>query len=261
MCPKMNVRLFAKRNASTILTCFGGIGLIATTILAVKATPKALQIIEEEKQKKGDELTTIETIKVAAPKYIPTILTGTATLACIFGANVLNKRQQASLISAYALLDESYKKYRRKVVELYGEETHKNIVDAIAIEEAKKVEITAESLCANTCLTSDEACGDPVLFYDEWSNRYFESTIEQVIAAQYYINRNLVLRGYVTLNELYEFLGLEPTDYGNTVGWDLEDGFYWLDFNNRKVTLDDGLECYIIETLWDPSSDFLEYYY
>lgn len=257
----MNARIFAKRNASTILTCLGSIGLIATTILAVKATPKALQIIEKEKKNKGEELTTIETIKVAAPKYIPTILIGTATLACIFGANVLNKRQQASLISAYALLDESYKKYRRKVVELYGEETHKNIVDAIAIEEAKKVGITAESLCANTCLTSDDACGDPVLFYDEWSNRYFESTIEQVIAAQYHINRNLILRGYVTLNELYEFLGLEPTDYGNTVGWDLEDDFYWLDFNNHKITLEDGLECYIIETLWDPSSDFLEYYY
>lgn len=51
----MNARLFAKRNASTILTCLGCIGLIATTILAVKATPKVLQIIEEEKKNKGEE--------------------------------------------------------------------------------------------------------------------------------------------------------------------------------------------------------------
>lgn len=257
----MNARLFAKRNAPLFLTCLGSMGVVATTITAVKATPKALQLIEEAKTEKGETLTKWETVKVAAPKYIPTVLMGTATLACIFGANALNKRQQASLISAYALLDESYKKYRRKVVELYGEETHKEIVDALAIEKAKEVGITAESICMNTCLTSDEACGDPVLFYDEWSHRYFESTIEQVIAAQYHINRNLVLRGYVTLNELYEFLGLESTDYGNTVGWTVEDEFYWIDFHNRKVLIDDDIECYIIETPWGPSPDFLEYYY
>lgn len=257
----MNVRLFAKRNASTVLTCLGGVGVVATTVLAVKATPKALQLIEEEKQKKGEELSKWEVVKTAGPKYVPTVLMGVSTLVCIFGSNILSKRQQASLISAYALLDESYKKYRRKVIELYGEETHRKVVDEIAIEEAKEVGITAESLCTNTCLTSDEACGDPVLFYDEWSHRYFESTIEQVITAQYHINRNFVLRGYVTLNELYDFLGLEPTDYGNTVGWAVEDELYWIDFHQRKVLIDDELECYIIETPWGPSSDFLEYYY
>lgn len=49
----MNVRLFTKRNTSTVLTCLGGVGVVATTVLAVKAMPKALQLIEEEKQKKG----------------------------------------------------------------------------------------------------------------------------------------------------------------------------------------------------------------
>ena len=119
----MNVRLFAKRNASTVLTCLGGVGVVATTVLAVKATPKALQLIEEEKQKKGEELPKWEVVKTTGPKYIPTVLMGVSTLAFIFGSNILSKRKQASLISAYALLDESYKKYRRKVIELYGEET------------------------------------------------------------------------------------------------------------------------------------------
>lgn len=252
---------FWHRNASTVLTCLGGVGLVATTVLAVKATPKALRLIEEEKQKKGEELSKWETVKATKLTYVPAIVMGTATLVCMFGANILSKRQQASLISAYALLDESYKKYRHKLIELYGEETHNEVVKSIAIEEAKEVGITAESLCANTCLTTDEACGDPVLFYDEWSHRYFESTIEQVIAAQYHINRNFVLRGYATLNELYEFLGLEPTDYGNTVGWAVEDELYWIDFHNHKVLIDDDMECYIIETPWGPSPDFLEYYY
>lgn len=255
-----NTKVFWKRNGSTILTCAGAVGTVATTVMAVKATPKALTLIKEAKEEKGEELTKLETIRVAGPSYIPTILIGASTIACIFGANVLNKHSQAALASAYALLDNSFKEYKETLKELYGEEAHQNIMDHIAIEKAKKVGITAESLCANTCLTDDESCGDPVLFYDDWSGRYFESTIEQVIAAQYHINRNFVLRGYVTLNELYEFLGLETTEYGNTVGWAVEDEMYWIDFHQHKVIMDDGLECYIIETPWGPSPDFLEYY-
>jgi hypothetical protein len=254
-------KLFVKRNASTILTTIGGAGVIATSVMAVKATPKAIRLLDEAKQEKGEELTTFEKVRVAGKTYIPTIITGTATIACIFGANVLNQRKQAALMSAYALLDNSYKEYKKKLIELHGEETHQEIVNAIAIEKAKEVGITAESMCANTCLTDDESCGDPVLFYEEWSGRYFESTIEQVIVAQYHANRNFVLRGYLPLNELYDFLGLEPTDYGNTVGWTVEDELYWVDFHHHKMVMDDGLECYIIETPWGPSPDFLEYYY
>lgn len=249
-----------KRHSSTILTVIGGVGVILTTIMAVKATPKAVEKLEQAKEEKGEELTKTEKFKTAAPVYIPTAIVGVGTLTCIFGANVLNKRQQAALVSAYTLVDSSYKQYRHKLVELYGEDTHNEIVDAIAVEKAEEVGIYATGMCQNTCLTDDKACGDPVLFYDEFSNRYFESTIEQVIVAEYHFNRNFVLRGYAVLNELYEFLGLETTDYGNTVGWAVDSDLYWIDFDHRKVVLDDGLECYIIETPWGPSADFLEYY-
>lgn len=253
-------QLFFKRHGSTILTVAGGVGVIATAVMAVKATPEANELLEKASKKKGEDLTTVEKIKIAGPRYVPTILMGAGTVTCIFGANVLNKRQQAALVSAYAMIDSSYKEYKQKLKELYGEEAHEEIVNAIAVEKAKEVGINAECMCANTCLTDDKACGEPVLFYDEWSNRYFEATIEQVITAQYHLNRNFVLRGFTVLNELYEFLGLETTDYGAEVGWTVEDELYWIDFTNRKVVLDDGLECYIIETPWGPSTDFQEYY-
>ena len=104
---------FFKRNSSVILTCVGGIGVIATAVLSVKATPKAYERIEQAKKEKGKELTKFETIKSAAPSYIPAVAVGLGTLVCIFGANALNKRQQASLISAYTLIDKSYKQYLR----------------------------------------------------------------------------------------------------------------------------------------------------
>ena len=255
-----SVKIFGKRNASTILTVVGGVGVLITSIMAVKATPKAMTILEQAKEEKGEELTKFEKFKMAGPSYIPATIVGIGTVTCIFGANVLNKRQQAALVSAYTLVDSSYKQYRHKLVELYGKDTHNEIVDAIAVEKAEEVGIYAESLCANTCLTDEESCGEPVLFYDEFGGRYFESTIEQVIAAEYHTNRNFTLRGYAVLNELYEFLGLEPTDYGNTVGWAVDSDLYWIDFNHRKTVLEDGLECYILESYWSPSADFLEYY-
>ena len=114
-------KLFVGRNGSTILTCMAGVGLVATAVFTAKATPKAMTRVENAREEKGEELTKLETAIAAAPAYIPPIITGVATFACMFGANALNKHQQASLISAYALLDNSYKEYKKKVDEVYGE--------------------------------------------------------------------------------------------------------------------------------------------
>ena len=67
-------KLFVKRNSSIILTVIGGAGVIATSIIAVRETPKALKLIEDAKEEKGEDLTVFETIKVAGPVYIPSIL-------------------------------------------------------------------------------------------------------------------------------------------------------------------------------------------
>ena len=108
----MNARLFVKRNVSTILTGLGCIGVVATTITAVKATPKVLRLIEEAETKKGEKLTKWEKTRIAAPTYVPSALIGLSTLACVVGSNILNQKAQASIMSAYALLDQSYKDYR-----------------------------------------------------------------------------------------------------------------------------------------------------
>ena len=107
-------KVFLKKNGSTILTVAGGVGVVATSVMAVKATPKALYLLEQAKEEKGKELTKFEVVQVAGPVYIPSIIMGISTIACIFGANALNKRQQAALMSAYALLDNSYKEYYEK---------------------------------------------------------------------------------------------------------------------------------------------------
>ena len=254
---------FLSKNSSTILTIIGGAGVIGTAVLAAKATPKALALVEEAKEEKGEELTTWETVKVASPAYIPATAACVGTLICIFGANVLNKRSQAALTSAYALIDNAYKEYKGKLKELYGEEAHNKIVDAIMVEKAEEMRVCNYNFVSYCDLSVEDGSSEPRLFYDEYSNRFFESTIERVMNAEYHFNRNFVLRGYAFLNEFYEFLGIEKTDYGDKVGWvvDDENEFYWIDFNHRKAPMDDDtLEAILIENPWGPTIEAMEDY-
>ena len=104
-----STKTFLSRNTPLILSCIGGVGVVLTTVMAVKATPKAILLLGEAKEEKGEELSALEKLNTAGQIYIPAIITGASTIACIFGANVLNQKQQTSLMSAYALTNVSYK--------------------------------------------------------------------------------------------------------------------------------------------------------
>lgn len=250
---------FVKRNSSTILTIAGAAGMIATVATAVAATKKAVALVDKAKEEKGEDLTTGEMLGTVAPSYIPTILLGGATLACIFGANALSRRQQASLVSAYMLVDGMHKEYRDKVKELLGEETDVRIREAIAMDHC---EDAGAYVPGYGSLDTD---GETRLFYEEYRGRYFESTIEAVLNAEYHLNRNFSMRGYAYLNEFYEFLGLPTTEDGEVLGWsqwELAEQYEasWIDFSHRLVTMEDGLECYMIEFPLPPTLDCEEDY-
>jgi hypothetical protein len=245
---------YLKRSSPAILTCLGAIGVVTTSVLAVKATPKAVDIIRAREgiDHEGNYYgpTKLEVIQSCWKCYIPAALVGLSTIACIFGANVLNKRNQASLASAYALLSESYQQYRNAAKTVYGEDAD----EKIKIEAAKNVYVSA----AGCHIYDLESESEEILFYDTFCQRYFTSTMSSVLNAQYHVNRNFALRGWSNLNELYDFLGLEKYRGGDLIGWSydemLESGLApWIEFENRLVKMDDGLECYIISTLFEPT--------
>lgn len=243
-------KMFFSKNGSTILTCVGGVGVIATSVMAVKATPRALQLMNKAEEEKGEPLTKFEIVKVATPVYIPSIVVGASTLICIFGANVLNKRAQASLVSAYALTSESFKEYRNKVDELYGEEANNEITKEIAKDHYTETNISVPD--------------NEQLFYDAFSNQYFTSTMFKVQQAEYYLNRDLTMRDYAYLNEFYEHLDIDGVEGGWKLGWSTGSCLAaywqpWIDFNHSKVTMDDGQVCTVITMFQEPFADFEDY--
>lgn len=243
-------QLFLKRNSSTILTCVGSAGVVATAVMAVKATPKAIQLIEKAEKEKGEKLTKLEVVKTAGLSYVPAVIVGVSTIACIFGANSLNKKQQASLMSAYALLDSSYKDYKKKVVELYGEVVDDKIKAEVAKDKYDENDISVES--------------GKQLFYDEFSQRYFESTTEDVLRAEYEMNHRLSEFYGCYLNDFYDLLDIPRVDYGDYMGWsscELYETTWssWLEFYHKKVVMDDGLEVTIVSMSADPTFGFEDY--
>ena len=147
------------------------------------------------------------------------------------------------------MLDSSYKEYKQKVTELYGEEADSDVQYEIAKDRYNE---------------SDNVEDDgKELFYESYSNRCFRATTETVIKAEYEVNRLLVDDCYVSLNEYFELLGIPTTDYGQYVGWSAAQMFdmywsAWINFRHEKVEMEDGMECYIINVT-EPMADFGDY--
>ena len=257
--------LYLKKYSPVALSCVASVGVIVTVVTAIKATPKAVELVKADSRKNHDgdpyAYTKKEAFMSAWKCYIPTAAFGLSTIACIMGANALNSRKQIALTSAYALINQSYKEYKDKLKELYGEEAHNAIIDSIAKEKCKDISISANGGWYDSSLDFGEGMEPEVsrTFYDSFSQRYFESTIEKVIQAEYHLNRNFMFAGVIPLNDFYEFLGLEKTELGDAVGWSNCNGdIYWIDFNHHRLTLDDGMEIYVIDMVFEPTAEWME---
>lgn len=214
------------RNASTILTCLGAGGMIGTVALAIKATPEAKKKIDEAHAETAKEV-----LAVCWKDYIPTAAAGIGTLACFFGANALNRKQQASLISAYAALENTFRKYRAKVDDIFGKGADKAVAHELEKDEERDEEVPWD---------------EKQTFYIPGHNEFFESTMLKVREAEYHLNRELILRGFAPFNDFLVMLGLEP-NADERLGWDQlvgyeTYGYQWVDFDHDIQVLDDGLQ-------------------
>jgi hypothetical protein len=226
------------KNSPVILTSISVTGVFATTILAVKATPKALEIIDEHRLwKSGEDDTFIygdktnsplpkkDIIKLTWKCYIPAVVTGGATIACIVGSNHISLRRNAALASLYGLTETAFKEYKAKVVETIGKNKELKVRDDIAADTIKNnPPVTNEVIITGK--------GD-VLCYDSLSGRYFKSDIEKIRQAVYILNQNLIRDMFITLNDLYYELGLSQIPLGDNVGWNISENHIEMDFSSQ----------------------------
>ena len=256
-----------KKYSPEILVVVGVVGVVSSAVMACKATTKAGDILEEAREKldnihEAEELgkvrdvdytledakkdTTIVYVQTGlkfAKLYGPSVILGALSITSILASNNILRKRNIALGAAYAAIDKSFKEYRGRVIERFGETVDRELkynikalkVDDVEVEpetgKEKKVKKTIN------VVGSDLECSPYAKFFDEGSE-YYEKDPERNLfflrAEQNYANDRLRARGYLTLNEVYERLGIPTTKAGQIVGWvydlDKPNGDNYVDF-------------------------------
>lgn len=245
------------KKSPEILTGIGIAGMITTTVLAVKATPKALELIESEKESKKEYpddkpgLNAVEVVKVAWKPYIPAAVTGVVSVACLIGASSVSARRNAALATAYQLSTNALTEYKDKVVETIGEKKEKGIREKIAQDKVTQNPVSKSEVVIT-------GAGD-VLFLEPVSMRYFISDIESVRKIINDINYRMTcgMEEYISLSEFYDEIGLTHTSNSDEIGWNLyKDGQIGIDFH--PTVAEDGKPCLMLDYRVEPRYKYMD---
>lgn len=242
------------KRSPELLTGLGIAGMITTTILAVKATPKAMALIEEAEieksaENKGTKLTVPETIKVTWKCYIPAVTIGLASTGCLIGAQSIAGRRTAAIATAYKLSETAFKEFKEKTLEEVGEKKVKAIRDKIAEDKVAKNPVNENQIIITS--TGNTLC------YDGVSGRYFRSDMETIRKAVNTINYRMTSDMYVSLSEFYDELDLEHTDVSDMLGWNIDDGLVDIHFTSK---LSNGQPCLVLQYNLAPKYDYSSLY-
>lgn len=246
-----SVKMEMSKHSPEILTGLGIAGMITTTVLAVKATPKALDLIEDKKVEldihPADNLTPIETVKAAWKCYIPATITGVASIACLIGASSVNTRRSAALATAYNLSATALSEYKEKVIETVGEKKEQAIRDKVAENQIAKEPVNPAAVIVSG--NGNTRCFDTI------TKRRFISDIESIKRIVNELNRRMVNgEDYISLNEFYNELGLDDVSIGDELGWNVTRGLIDVTFSAQLDT--DGIPCIVIDYSVAPKRGF-----
>lgn len=242
------------KHSPELLTGLGIAGMITTTVLAVKATPKALDLIEQKREElypnSTQTLTPVETVKATWKCYVPAAVTGVTSVACLIGASSVNARRNAALATAYNLSATALSEYKEKVIETIGEKKEQVIRDKVAEEKIKKEPVNNSAIIVSG--NGNTRCFDTI------TKRRFTSDIEQIKRIVNELNRQMINgQDYISLNEFYYELGLDGCAVGDDLGWNVTRGLIELDFSAQLDA--DGVPCIVLDYLVAPKRGYNSY--
>ena len=247
------------KHSPEILTGIGIAGMVTTTILAVRATPKALSIIEQERYNRKidrehgvderfapEKVSKTDAVKLCWKCYIPAAATGTLSIACLIGASSVNARRNAALATAYTLSETALKEYQEKVVEAVGEKKEHAIHDAIAKDRIERDPVNNKEV-----IITEKG---NTLCYDAVSGRYFYSDIDKIKKVVNELNYRMMDEMYISVNDLYSEIGLSLISIGDDLGWNIERGLIDLHFSTQLA--EDDRPCLVINYLVAPRYNY-----
>lgn len=225
---------FIRKDKQFIFNFAAVLGVGFTMVSTIRDTTRACKLT-------NDKMTLEEKIKKTWKCYIPSTTIAISTITCILYSDYLSQQKKLSLLSALMSIQSNYKNLRESVDEVCDEDTKDKLRNKIV-----KSKIDKE--------TFKERTGTK-LFYEEYSGRFIEKSIDQIIEAEAALNKQIFRTGLASLNDFYEYLGIEGTNEGEYLGWasEVDSGYFGsqttsplVDFIHSKMIDDDGIEYYFI---------------
>lgn len=258
-----------KKHSPEILVVTGCVGVVVSAVMACKATTKATAVIESAKKDidnvhmltENPNMTPIEYTKEDSKKdltiiyahtaldlvklYAPAVTIGALSLTGILASNNILRKRNVALATAYATVDSSFKSYRKRVVERFGEELDKELKYDIKAKEIEKTvmdEKGNEKTVKETVKVIDDSayCGEHVYFYDDGCRGWTKDPLLNksfLIQQQNWANEKLKAQGFLFLNDVLESLGIPKNKYGQIVGWVYKP-------EESEYINKDGVKCY-----------------
>jgi hypothetical protein len=251
-------------NAPTILSGVAAGGLIATVALAIRATSKAVPVLDKARDEKESraayleeraimdgelrlKLTPRETVEATWKIYLPAAATGIATLACIIGSNQIGLRQKAALAGAYSIAELAFREYREEIVKTLGEkkesEAHERVMERRIAESKPDAQVIIVG-------------GGDTLCFDAYTGRYFRSDIEKIRSAVIELKETILKDMFCDHNYFYHLLDLEDVVFGEALGWNID---HMPDVLFSSHLAPDGTPCLAVRFQVLPKVDYLRY--
>ena len=240
-----------KKHSPEILLVTGITGVVTSAVMACKATTKVDAIVEEAKKsidmihegmetgnicgveyteedgKKDLAIVYIQTGVKFAKLYGPSVLLGLTSIGCILASNNIIHKRNVALSAAYTAIDRSFKGYRSRVIERFGESMDRELRYNIKTQEVKETVVDEETgkkktVKSTVSVVDPNTYSDYARFFDEYCagwTKDAEYNLMFLRQQQNYANELLKSRGHLFLNEVYDMLGIDRTKAGNIVGW------------------------------------------
>lgn len=228
-----------ERHSPQILLGVGIVGIGTSIVLAVKATPKAMELIEQKKEEEHvEKLTAVETVKTAWKCYIPTAVTTACTVMCLIKSNSEHTKRTAALATAYEFSRTALEQYKDKVIKVVGEKKAEEVKKEVAKEQVE--EVAKQNGPSIVIMDNNDVC-----CIDSLSGQIFSSNIDKIKKAENEINYTLLNESYTSLNTFYSLIGADSTRLGSELGWNID--FGKLEINYTTQISENGKPCIVIE--------------
>ena len=226
-----------KHSPDILLAC-GIVSGITSTVLGVKATPKALILIEKEKSSRRTN---------NEDDNIPSAISGAVGIACVIGAHTINTKRNAIIATAYKITETAYRDYKDAVVEEIGSKKEEHVRERIARKHVEENPISEK----NNIISTGKG---KTLFFDEEFNNYFESDMQAVKKAINDLNFQILNEDYASVNDLYYLLGIPPMKSGDSLGW--SSAYGGCEMNYSSIITDDDRPCVVLNYGIAPRYDY-----